>query len=76
MFVCWMYYVHFWAVCHLQLIVEDLTWYAIFPLIKILFAVMKIGTVEKANTLKKSVNYLASRNCTYYGMKWEKINVI
>lgn len=56
MFVCWMYYVHFWAVCHMQLIVEYLTWYAIFPLIKTLFAVMKIGTVEKANTLKKSVN--------------------
>lgn len=34
MFVCQMYYVHLWAVCHMQLITEDLTWYAIFPLIK------------------------------------------
>lgn len=34
MFVCWMYYVHFWAVCHVQLIVEDLTCSAIFPWIK------------------------------------------
>lgn len=29
-----MHCVHLWAVCQMQLIVEDLTWHAIFPLIK------------------------------------------